>query len=240
MELLSRMCLAKSNTIVIANANFARLRLPTLCRQRGAGAQAQKNPRVAGWEDGMELQNQTALKPVALRLEADFTDYRRDIARIFSLLKSRDARERIDGRLLDRLDEAMTGLGGDELFELVSAPAADTGHLTIKVQIGGVLKDLAAALRALGFEFQDEPVSPIRIIPEFNNSEAKLRADLTSLTQQWEQSARSQFQCAERTADPMGKRLVQHGGTCYFNCASAVRQALDAETPPPLPTQAER
>lgn len=105
----------------------------------------------------MELLNQTALRPVALRLEADFTDYRRDLARIFSLLKSRDARERIDSRLLDRLDEALAGLGSDELFELVSSPAPDTGHLTIKVQIGGVFKDLAAALRALGFEFHDSP-----------------------------------------------------------------------------------
>ncbi|QOY96363.1 hypothetical protein IM543_11385 [Massilia sp. UMI-21] len=147
-------------------------RLDLAARRRRTGV---KKPASAGVEDGMELQDQTALKPVALRLEADFSDYRRDLARIFSLLKSRDTRERIDSRLLDRLDEAMTGLGGDELFELVSASAPDTGHLTIKVQIGGVLKDLAAALRALGFEFHDAPISPIRIVPEFTNSEVESR-----------------------------------------------------------------
>jgi hypothetical protein len=66
------------------------------------------------------------------------------------------------------------------------------------------------------------------------------RAALMKLVQAWEQSARSQFQCAERTTDPMGRRLVEHGATCYFNCASALRQALGAEMPQPLPTQAVR
>jgi hypothetical protein len=63
------------------------------------------------------------------------------------------------------------------------------------------------------------------------------RAALMSLVLEWERSARSQLRCAERTDDPMGKRLVQHGGMCYFNCAQALRQHLHAALPQPSPTQ---
>lgn len=66
------------------------------------------------------------------------------------------------------------------------------------------------------------------------------RAALMGLVLDWEQSARSQLQCGERTDDPMGKRLVQHGGMCYFNCAQALRRHLDAAAPQPSPTQEER
>ena len=52
------------------------------------------------------------------------------------------------------------------------------------------------------------------------------KAALMRLVLEWEQSARSQFQCAERTTDPMGKRLVEHGATCYFNCAQSLRKYL--------------
>lgn len=63
---------------------------------------------------------------------------------------------------------------------------------------------------------------------------------LMRLIQSWEQSARSQFQCAQRTIDPMGKRLVEHGGMCYHNCAADLRRALGAELPQPLPTPIKR
>lgn len=54
------------------------------------------------------------------------------------------------------------------------------------------------------------------------------RAELMRLVLEWERSARSQFRCAERTTDPMGKRLVEHGAACYFNCAQALRRYLCA------------
>lgn len=66
------------------------------------------------------------------------------------------------------------------------------------------------------------------------------RAVLMSLVLEWEQNARSQLQCAERTKDPMGKRLVQHGAMCYFNCAQAVRRHLDAAVSLPSPIQEGR
>lgn len=66
------------------------------------------------------------------------------------------------------------------------------------------------------------------------------RAALMALVLEWEQSARSHLQCAERTKDPIGKRLVQHGGMCYFNCAQAIRRHLNAAAPRPSPTQEGR
>jgi hypothetical protein len=52
------------------------------------------------------------------------------------------------------------------------------------------------------------------------------RAALMKLILDWEQSARSQLLCSERTEDLMGKRLVEHGAACYFNCAQALRRYL--------------
>lgn len=81
-----------------------------------------------------------------------------------------------------------------------------------------------------------------QIIPPFSNAEASIKtpahpnsqkqldesdkAVLVKMILSWEQSARSQFQCGERTADPMGKRLVEHGAVCYFNCAQELRRFL--------------
>jgi len=71
------------------------------------------------------------------------------------------------------------------------------------------------------------------------------RAQLMRLVLEWEQSARSQFQCGERTTDPMGKRLVEHGAVCYFNCAQALRTHLASDHPnkvvePPPLTEREK
>lgn len=66
------------------------------------------------------------------------------------------------------------------------------------------------------------------------------RAALMRLVLSWEQSARSQFACENRTADQMGARLVRHGGFCYYNCAAELRRVLGVETPQPLPTQVAR
>lgn len=66
------------------------------------------------------------------------------------------------------------------------------------------------------------------------------RAALMALVLKWQQSASSQLQCAERTKDPMGKRLVQHGGMCYFNCAQALMAWLDASSLRPSPIREER
>lgn len=49
---------------------------------------------------------------------------------------------------------------------------------------------------------------------------------LEKLAEQWELSARKQFECGERTGDPMGKRLVEHGAVVLFNCASELRAYL--------------
>jgi len=47
-----------------------------------------------------------------------------------------------------------------------------------------------------------------------------------SLVAHWENLARRKFLDAEQETDPMGKKLIEHGAVCYFNCARQLRQAL--------------
>jgi hypothetical protein len=42
---------------------------------------------------------------------------------------------------------------------------------------------------------------------------------MRALAIEWSRRAMKQFDCAEVTADPMGKRVMEHGAACYANCA---------------------
>lgn len=45
------------------------------------------------------------------------------------------------------------------------------------------------------------------------------------LAKQWETRASRKFEDATSEKDPMGKRLIEHGATCYFNAAAEIRRA---------------
>jgi hypothetical protein len=49
---------------------------------------------------------------------------------------------------------------------------------------------------------------------------------LIALIQQWENRARSKFKSAEVQPNEASRRFVEHGATCYFNCAQELREAL--------------
>jgi hypothetical protein len=49
---------------------------------------------------------------------------------------------------------------------------------------------------------------------------------LEDLAGQWESRARRALCDAEQEKDPMGKRLVEHGAMCYFNCAQEIKEVL--------------
>jgi hypothetical protein len=65
------------------------------------------------------------------------------------------------------------------------------------------------------------------------------RKELMELVLRWENSARKQFECESRTADPVGKKVMAHGATVYFNCAQAIREVLNEPLLPPSTTQEE-
>lgn len=46
---------------------------------------------------------------------------------------------------------------------------------------------------------------------------------LKGLVTQWEGVARRKFSDAAVESDPMGKRLIEHGAVCYWNCAQQLR-----------------
>ena len=65
------------------------------------------------------------------------------------------------------------------------------------------------------------------------NTERRTNTDLAA---QWEDRARKQFECAGRTNDPMGKRVMEHGATIYFNCAQELKATPTGASPRPAAT----
>ncbi|RXZ42671.1 hypothetical protein [Crenobacter cavernae] len=55
--------------------------------------------------------------------------------------------------------------------------------------------------------------------------------ELHKLVSKWEHNARRAFEDAKFEKDPMGKRLIEHGAMCYFNCSQALKRAL-VDLPP--------
>lgn len=70
-----------------------------------------------------------------------------------------------------------------------------------------------------------------------DHSDPNLKAELTDLDVQdyshfeilidnWEDKARRAFYDAESETNVMGKRLIEHGAMCLFNCALSLKEAL--------------
>jgi hypothetical protein len=51
-------------------------------------------------------------------------------------------------------------------------------------------------------------------------------ATLAELVERWKARARKAFADAEHEPNEMGRRLIEHGATCYANCAFELEQAL--------------
>lgn len=50
--------------------------------------------------------------------------------------------------------------------------------------------------------------------------------ELLDLAEKWEHSAKNRFLAAEQEKDEFGKRFIEHGALCYFNCAQELRGFL--------------
>ncbi len=57
---------------------------------------------------------------------------------------------------------------------------------------------------------------------------------LKDLIVEWERRARRAFYDAENERDPVGRKLIEHGAICHFNCANELREVLAAAWPVPL------
>ena len=62
---------------------------------------------------------------------------------------------------------------------------------------------------------------------------------LMGLIEEWENRARRAFLNAEQEKDPMGKRLIEHGAICYFNCAQELKAVQALISVQPSATQEE-
>ncbi len=59
------------------------------------------------------------------------------------------------------------------------------------------------------------------------------------LIDKWNQKARRAFRSAETEPDVMGKRLIEHGAMCYFNCANDLTEVLASLSPQSLAMRGE-
>jgi hypothetical protein len=84
-----------------------------------------------------------------------------------------------------------------------------------------------------------EPVETWKPEPEINDAAREALEKVAAQMSKWSQSA---FQTAKKQPadDDFGRRFIEHGGTCYFNCWSLLRQCLDAASPPSSTTPEER
>ena len=49
---------------------------------------------------------------------------------------------------------------------------------------------------------------------------------LKNLAARWKRRARAAFLHAAQEPDPIGRRLIEHGGICYINCADELNARL--------------
>lgn len=56
-----------------------------------------------------------------------------------------------------------------------------------------------------------------------------MRALLGDLLKDWSFQAAKRMADAKYETDPMGRRLIEHGAMCMFNCAMAIRHVLLSE-----------
>lgn len=78
------------------------------------------------------------------------------------------------------------------------------------------------------------------VTPTMSDADHVDTRKLETLVDDWEQSARRKFADAEREQSEFGRRFIEHGAMCYFNCAQALREALDVALPRPSPKPTKR
>jgi len=71
--------------------------------------------------------------------------------------------------------------------------------------------------------------------------EQKLKAELIGLVSKLEHNSRRAFTDAKSETNEMGKRLIEHGAMCMFNCALSIKEVLkhyeQLTSQPPLKDQ---
>lgn len=51
--------------------------------------------------------------------------------------------------------------------------------------------------------------------------------ELLKLVQKWERTAAKKFKDAEHE-DTFGKRFIEHGAMCYYNCAQDLKKTIES------------
>jgi hypothetical protein len=57
-----------------------------------------------------------------------------------------------------------------------------------------------------------------------------MEAELETLIARWELRAARKFQSAKAEKTLSGRQFIEHGATCYFNCASELRALIAEQT----------
>jgi len=57
----------------------------------------------------------------------------------------------------------------------------------------------------------------------YKTTDIPLNELLLNISNKWLHTAKCKFKSAEQEPDVMGKRLIEHGAKCYFNCAKELQ-----------------
>jgi len=65
-------------------------------------------------------------------------------------------------------------------------------------------------------------------------------ASMVELVERWRKRAAKKFKDAETEKDAMGKRLIEHGAMCYFNCSQELQEIVAALRASATPSESEK
>lgn len=153
-------------------------------------------------------------------------------------------------RASDQTKEKPTKGGGSGAHEMGGIPAharagADAG-LIVEPGTGDGARALAALLADCSVD-QGLAAGECVVVGEpwgaldSQSANESMHQQLEAIAEKMASWARSAMGSAARQdpADDFGRRFIEHGGMCYFNCWSLLRAFLDASCPPPSDTQEE-
>lgn len=73
------------------------------------------------------------------------------------------------------------------------------------------------------------PAPQSQCLPTLPEISPDLKAALSALLVRWDQQIKRRMGSAQQEKADQGRRFIEHGAVCIFNCAMELRQALEGQ-----------
>ncbi len=74
-----------------------------------------------------------------------------------------------------------------------------------------------------------DPAAMLQCAPLSSENSKEFHPTLAALLQQWEQQIKRRMESALQEDSDHGRRLIEHGAVCIFNCAMELREVLQGQ-----------